>query len=139
MFDVTLEGVDEFEGRVKRIVAGIAPEKIERALLPVAQHFAAKARAALPKGPTGNLKRGVYAHTPKRFGRLPAASVGISPRIAPHRHIVEFGTTERYAKNGAYRGIMPSGMHFSNAVNRERGTIEREAFDAVKSLVDSEL
>ncbi len=139
MFDITLEGVDEFDGRTKRIVASMAPEKIERALLPVAKRFAAKVRAALPKGPTGNLREGVYAHTPKRYSRLPAASVGISPRVAPHRHLVEFGTTERYAKNGAYRGIMPKGYYFKDTVQRERDTVQREAFDAVKALVDSEL
>jgi len=111
-FDVSFEGLDELDGKLKRAIAVMDPAKLEKALLPIAEGFASRLRGRLPLGPTGNLRRAVYAHVPKRGpGRpVPAASAGITARIAPHRHLVEYGTTQRYTESGAYRGIMPKGL-----------------------------
>lgn len=140
-FDVTVEGIDLLDMKLRKACAQLEPEKIEQVLLPIAKSFADKLRAALPLGPTGNLRRGVYAHTPKRgVGRpLPAASAGVSGRIAPHLHLVEYGTKPRYTDSGAYKGIMPKGMYFSNLKQREEGGMSRDAIAAVKALVDNAL
>jgi hypothetical protein len=140
-FDVSFEGGEELDAKLRRTVAAIEPAKLERALLPIAQGFAVKLRNVLPKGPTGNLRRAVYAHIPRRgIGRpLPAASAGITARIAPHRHLVEYGTTERYTKSGAYRGIMPKGLYLTEAFRQEQGNMQAQLSEAVRRLVDEAL
>jgi hypothetical protein len=138
---VEIEGLEELDNRMKRAIMAMDPAKIEQALLPVAKSFASKLRTILPQGPTGNLRRAVYAHTPRRGANrpLPAASAGITARIAPHLHLVEYGTTKRYAESGAYRGVMPRGMYFTNLAQRESSGMTQQVVAAMKALVDENL
>lgn len=140
-FDVTVEGVELLDMKLRKAVSQLAPEKIEAVLLPIAKSFADKLRSVLPLGPTGNLRKGVYAHTPKRGASrpLPAASAGVSGRVAPHLHLVEYGTKARYTDSGAYRGTMPKGYYFTNLKQREEPGMARDAISAVKALVDEGL
>jgi len=54
-----------------------------------------------PKGPTGNLKRSIQSDTRKRFWSSkiePAGAVYVVGRIAPHFHLVHWGTAGRRVK-----------------------------------------
>ena len=140
-FEVKLEGGQELDAKLKRAVARMSAGQLEKLLLPEAKAFAAKLKAALPLGPTGNLRSAVYAHIPKRSaGRpLPAASAGISGRMAPHRHIVELGTTDRYAASGAYRGQMPKGYYFTNVRRQEWPKMRQRVVARIRAMVDKAL
>ncbi len=63
----------------------------------VADLIAARARELAPEGPTGNLKRGIVARVDKtaRTLGIGAATVGANYKIAPHAHLVEYGTSGR--------------------------------------------
>lgn len=70
-------------------------------------------RTAAPQGPTGNLKKGVGHEVSSKYSSL---NVFVDGRIAPHHHLVEFGTVH------------------SRANPYMRGTIEKEKrniFDSV--------
>lgn len=56
--------------------------------------IAAEAKRLAPKGPTGNLKRGIVARVNKvnaHFMGQGSAYVGVDYHIAPHAHLVEYG------------------------------------------------
>lgn len=65
--------------------------------------IAEESRRLAPEGETGNLKRGIISRGNKevaQFGSVGAAYVGVDYRIAPHAHLVEYGTSNRrYPKN----------------------------------------
>lgn len=140
-FAVSLEGGQELDAKLKRAVGKLAPGQLEKLFLPEAKAFAMKLRAVLPLGSTGNLRRAVYSHIPKRKASrpLPAASAGISGRIAPHRHIVELGTTDRYAASGAYRGQMPRGFYFTNMRRQEWAGMRLRIVARIRAMVDKAL
>lgn len=49
------------------------------------------------------------------------------PRFGNHAHLVDLGTTHRYTKSGAYRGVMPANYFWHDA--RYMG--EKDAYDAI--------
>ena len=76
-------------------------------------------RAGTPKGPTGNLRKGVQAGTFKRrFGKPIMSFVRVNRRIVPHAHLVEFG---------ARAGKMPANPFF----RRGAASGAQSALDAV--------
>lgn len=96
---------------------GVARRAMTKALEPVA----ASAKAAAPRGETGNLISGIsvgskLSKRQAREARGEMARLGISRDAlvlnvgasnARHAHLVEFGTGPRYHKSGKYVGQMP--------------------------------
>jgi len=103
-----------------------------------------------PKGPTGNLRKSVVV----RRGRLkPTVIVAVDRKVAPHAHLVEFGTNGnrghgKKRKKKALKftidgqtvfaddvGPMPANPFFRPAVDSTRGqTIEDMKQDIWKAL-----
>jgi hypothetical protein len=59
--------------------------------------------------------------------------------VAPHLHLVEYGTKARYAKTGAYRGTMPVGHYFTDLKQREESGMRQDAVEAVEGLLEKAL
>lgn len=105
-------------------------KKIQRAAFRKAAKFiqeAAKRKA--PLGPTGNLRDSIKVSVrTKQKGRIMWAEVWIDARIAPHAHIVERGTVERFhksrgwgsGKRGRYTGRMPAKPFLRPAFDQNR-------------------
>ena len=67
---------------------------------------------------TGNIKRSIVAKKFKKQGLYePGAFVAIDRKIAPHAHLLEYGTEARYDAAGAYRGQMPAKPFFRPAID----------------------
>lgn len=106
----SLEGSEALQKKFASLVDIVDGKQMETALMKPARKLRNAIRNAAPKGPTGNLKKGVVA---KRFRRKikdnPAVFVGMDYRIAPHFHLVEYGTQGRRYPSGKRtikRGIL---------------------------------
>ena len=51
-----------------------------------------------------------------RYGAY--STVWVNSRVAPHAHLVEYGTVKRYTKKKQYRGIMPALKPMRNTLDR---------------------
>lgn len=93
--DMNLEGIDALNKQLKKLAQSMEPEEVEPMLLEGAQAIAEDARDRAPLGPTGNLKRSLTAKLLKRTGNMPPVAVAaVDRKIAPHAHLVEFGTSK---------------------------------------------
>jgi hypothetical protein len=118
-----LEGVAEIQARLSRILDATSGKEIKNVYLKGAQILADAARSRAPQGPTGNLKRAIFAG--RGDENKPNALAGLNYRIAPHAHLVEYGGTSdpRRTKKGAGRGKMPEGPFFRPAITASKSAI----------------
>jgi len=83
-------------GRLENAVSGSATEKDS---LEKAKVIAEDARSRAPLGPTGNLKRSLIAKLLDKRGDNPQVAIAaVDRKIAPHAHLVEFGTSRMSAR-----------------------------------------
>jgi hypothetical protein len=132
--DVKIEGVEELQRDLEKMAEHISPSALQPMLLEIAKPFATKLSAVPPPlGPTGNLRKGVLAWSPKiRPGRpFAMARAGVRYKIAPHVGLVEYGTADRYTKAGAYRGRGPARNFISPLAERELPGMLKQIIDAI--------
>lgn len=92
---VTIEGDEELIRKMRNLGDAVKGSQPERLYLRAAKVIRDDAKERAPVGPTGNLRRGIVAKVLDRMGRKVApAMVGINFRIAPHAHLLEFGTVK---------------------------------------------
>ncbi len=132
-----LQGMEQLNRNLEKVIKSLSPEEIEPILLASAKQVADDARSNAPLGPTGNLKRGIVAKTLRRIGNEPAPSIAaIDFRIAPHAHLIEFGTVERHQKSGKSTGVSPAHPFFRPAWDKNRGHIEEDIRAKVKAQIE---
>jgi len=105
--------------------------------------LADRIRANIPTGPTGNLRRSVVVKTMP--GGWPVI-VGIDRRIAPHAHLVEYGTSDRrYPKSKAlaigdekraWVGPMPAKPFFRPALDGSRDKVLSNMESDIKKAIE---
>jgi hypothetical protein len=82
--------------RIKELGDKIDGREVTKIHLQAAKAAQGIIRAGTPEGPTGNLKRGVVTGVFKtRPRKRRAAFVLVDRRIAPHLHLIEFGTVKQ--------------------------------------------
>lgn len=98
------------------------------------------------------LRRAVRSLIPVRSGTLRSAlkkkvrvrreggygMVYVSARIAPHAHLIEFGTKERTTKSGAYRGRVEPVEFMRRARDAKEGAIRRALKRAIIAGIRAE-
>jgi len=88
---IYLKGLDTLERKCNQIMKEVSKEKT-KLLLKEARVVRDRIKSKAPKGPTGNLKKAVYAKAYAETTSSPAvAFAGIRPKKAPHAHLVEYG------------------------------------------------
>lgn len=88
-----LEGFKELNQNLRGLEAFVDSKEVVNALLDGIKVIQRVAKAKASRGPTGNLRRGIVARPFLRQRRRnPAVYMGIDYRVAPHAHLVEFGT-----------------------------------------------
>lgn len=107
--DIQMTGVDEMIRKLERISSPQKLKKVQRKALTAGARIMRKAyKEEAPKGETGNLKRSaMFKVRVDAFAGTAVAKVGSDARIAPHAHLVEFGTVTRFLKKGGTTGKMP--------------------------------
>jgi HK97 gp10 family phage protein len=88
---ITEHSIKEFERQANRLIKDVNESKT-RLLLGQARLVRDRIKQKAPLGPTGNLKKAVYASAiPPSLSSEAVAFAGVRPRKAPHAHLVEFG------------------------------------------------
>jgi len=136
-----VEGAKDIIISLEKYKDKIRPE-IQKALDKGAQIIADEAKRIAPLGPTGNLKKGIYAkEMPYKKYSPSVAIVTVDRHIAPHSHLVEFGTGVRIGKKGKAGyigksfGIMPARPFLRPAFDSKKSEVER----FVKNYLKNEL
>lgn len=126
MIDVTIKGEKELTRRLNAIADHSARRGvIRKGLNAGATVMIKEARRNTPKGPTGNLKKSWKKSRVMRDDGLPAIIVH---NVAPHAHLVEFGTVYRFHKSGKAVGMMYYNPFFRKTLN----TVTEPAFEAMR-------
>jgi HK97 gp10 family phage protein len=136
-FTVEIEGKKEFEQTLRNLVQALPNEKVEPVMMEGAKVIADAARSKAPQGPTGNLKRSIKSKFLKQLGNYPrSAAAAVDRKIAPHAHLIEFGTKPRMQKTtGCYTGIGPARPFFRPAVDSNVAKIYTQIKDKLLDTI----
>lgn len=90
---VSIQGMEQLEKQLEKINKNMEREA-KASVLRQAETLKDRITARAPVGPTGRLKRSPVARMmPEKAGYPAIAIAGIDRKIAPHAHLVEFGTS----------------------------------------------
>ena len=148
---VHIEGMEELENKLKKISQDLQGKYVTEKFMPAAQYAADQIRARAPQGPTGNLKRSIVAKKlePKQF--TATVITAIDRKIAPHAHLVEFGTSARFvkkksvmvSKGGDFFGTevapMPARPFFRPGWDAVKGKVEDMIKHGIKEIVEKDV
>jgi HK97 gp10 family phage protein len=125
----------ELERQLKDLQKQLGPDKVEPVLYEAAQDLAEAMKVKVPKH-TETLRNAITAKKLKRYENNAAAGAGVDRKKAPHAHLVEYGTGERYHKSGKSVGVMPAKPFVRPAWDTNKDRIVRKVVDDLKGLVD---
>ena len=139
MQSVRIEGLDKLVRRFHKLerAYGVRGELLEKSLLNAARIAKRRVQAEAPIGQTGNLRRGVVA---KKFNyqinNRPAAFCAMDYKIAPHAHLVEYGTPdERHWRSGKSTGQMPANPFFKRGILQAAPTVQRYLKSQIQEML----
>lgn len=137
---VEITGLEELHRDFQSLARKIQPKELQPILKKEAAVFARKLLAVTPRRKTGNLQKGVKAWSPKINARHPEAMarVGVKYQIAPHVHLVEYGTVARYTDAGARRGIMPAHPFIMPLANAQMPGMLRRLMASIRDVIYKE-
>jgi len=123
---VRIIGLDALSRKLEKIGRATNKENTGGLLLRQAEIIRDRIRANVPVGPTGNLKRSPIAKLMPESSSYPAIAIaGINRKIAPHAHLVEFGTSR-----------MPAHPFFRPAIDACRGGVMSRIKNGLKRLIE---
>ena len=135
LFDVEIMGQTEFAATLLALAKCLPNEKVQPVLMEGAKIIAADAKRRAPKGPTGNLKKGIKAKFLRQIGAYPRSAAVVSN--APHDHLVEYGTAPRTQKTtGRFTGTMPAHPFFRTAVDTNKGRVQTQIINELGNMID---
>ncbi len=150
--DIRIEGLKEVEKALEILRDSLPPDKIEALMLNYAKNVADDMERRAPHGPTGNLIRGIHSKLLSRNNSdQPAPAIAaVDRKIAPHAHLVEFGTQKTREPNkarilydkdtgmffGKSVGPMPASPFMRPAWEGLRPAILRDIEAQVRKLVE---
>lgn len=136
METVRVEGMDDLYKKLQELGKSVAPAVVEPMLMKGGKELQSAVRDKAPKGKTGNLRKGIKVKQLDRRGDNPRSVIVKS--TAPHDHLIEFGTSERYQKTtGRYTGAGTANPFFRPAVLANRDRIYTEIVDGLRKSVES--
>ena len=128
---VTLKGLDILERNMDKLIKDVTYGRT-KVILTGARKVRKRIKQNAPVGPTGNLKKAVYAKAlPETSKSVAVAFAGIRPRKAPHASLVEYG----------HGGPHPAPPHpfFRPAVDSVKDEVKKDIADGLKKLVNGAL
>jgi|GEM_PF-2677787 hypothetical protein len=112
-----ITGMDELKKEMNQLIKEMR-EATGEGVQESAERLAGVVRRNAPEGPTGNLGKAVTTKgLPDKWGYPPTTLVGLDYGIAPHQHLVEFGTAPRHHKSGKSVGAMPASGFFRASID----------------------
>ena len=125
MFKVKISGMYELRENMDRVIKEME-DAMETGVTEAAEYAAGVVRQNTPVGPTGNLRRSVTTKPlPRKAGHSPNTMVGLDYRIAPHQHLVEFGSVRNRAN-----------PFFRRSIDQAKAGIRQRITEAGKGPID---
>lgn len=140
-FSFELQGLKELDSMLKQLPKRMGKTVLRNALKKAAIPIRDAAKANVPRGPTGNLEESITIATQLKKGqrrrkiREKDTVEMFVGSTAPHAHLVEFGTVERFRKGGGATGEMPASPFLTNAWDATKN----EALDILRKEILTEL
>jgi HK97 gp10 family phage protein len=135
---LSVQGLPELYAQLNEMVKSVSGEKVEDAFLVGAMTLQQAVKQAAPRGPTGNLIKDIKVKQLPQIGNAPKSAIVKS--MAPHDHLVEFGSKPRYQKKtGRFTGSMPAHPFFRPAVDANKEAIYTQVIEDIKSAIDEVL
>lgn len=120
-----ITGYKEIDNVLRNLPAAVNHAVMQAAHVTAAKPLVSKMQLLAPEGPTGHLVDSIgIVRSSAKVNSSGLIRVGPRRRIAPHAHLVEYGTRRRRNRKGANRGIMP------------KHPFVKPAFDATKTQVE---
>ena len=113
-----VEGINETINDLENMELSFRQKKavLVKAMRASAQPMLKQARTDVPKGPTGNLRKGIKVRSAKirnPKNTIAAAQIG---NFAPHAHWISYGTGPRTrTSDGKYLGMVAPNFYFERA------------------------
>ncbi|MEB2775230.1 HK97-gp10 family putative phage morphogenesis protein [Algoriphagus sp. D3-2-R+10] len=151
-FDIDLRGEKELIAQLKKLNNKMAVTEIKKALRKAGHKIKTAVKSEAPIGESGELKKSIKVFADGSYGSKNGAliRVGADRKIAPHAHLVEFGTEERELNkpntirlaSGEYFRITHTGkMPANNFFERGYESSKNEAIDIftneIKKVINS--
>jgi HK97 gp10 family phage protein len=120
-------GIVQTTRALDRLSDSLKGKAMDKTLLKEAETIAEDARGRAPLGPTGNLKRSLHAKMLDDKSGFPKIAIAaVDRKIAPHAHLVEFGTCKMSARPFFRPAVdVYSGKVIGNVKNGVEGLIKR--------------
>jgi len=133
-----IEGADELIRRLERIGNDSKQRGINRkAVRAGATPFRKAARAELKSHKkTGRLRKGIVTKVKTYLGNVVVAITGADATTAPHAHLLEFGTVERFHKGGKSVGSGPAIGFFRRAFDASASKSQSQMIAKLKQELD---
>lgn len=130
---ISVTGIKEIDNVLKNLPLALQHSVLQSAHAAAAKPLVERERLLAPEGPTGKLVDSIgIVKTPfKKAGVIGEITVGPRRKIAPHSHLVEYGTKVRRLKGrgkykaGTERGKMTKKPFAKPAFDQTKGIIER--------------
>lgn len=108
--NLKVEGLDKLERDLRVVKDRATANKLNRFCLDGAKDLADLIRPQAPLGRTGNLRRGIRAFRARSRGTYIAGAISwIDRNIAPHLHLVAFGTKKHVIRPKTKKAVRERG------------------------------
>lgn len=123
--EIGIEGVDEILANISKKLNKVTGQEAKKVFMRAAMIAVREIRDLAPLGPTGNLKKGVFADygDPKKSNVL----VGMNYKISPHAHFLEYGTVKMRAQ-----------PYFRPGITASRSAIAASLIQGMRGLITSD-
>lgn len=130
--NMSLAGADELQGGLKLIGTKGAKRVVRAEMTKTSRRLTRSVKQQAPVGPSKNLKRSIMFRIATYANGNIVGIIGSRKGQAPHAHIVEEGTKERFTEEGASRGEMPA-LHFvKKTYNALASLLQQWLLDGIK-------
>jgi hypothetical protein len=147
---IEIQGMREARQQIEKLRGSVAGRQLQDLLVEGAKMITSEAERLAPRGETGNLRQSFRASAGK-VARTFAQAFGFTlARLAPHAHLVEFGTKPHeikakgkflrleggaFAKLVRHPGARPD-MFFRDAVRSKRTAVRRHIEAGLKQILE---
>jgi HK97 gp10 family phage protein len=123
-FEIDKKSMEDLRKKIEKVQKEFGDDKIEPILVKAAEIVSQNVKHKIKEGKTGNLKRAVITKILRSKESYPPTAIcGIDRAIAPHAHLVEYGTTERFHKSGKSVGAAKQQPFFRPAWDESKGQV----------------
>lgn len=131
-------GFDELTKALEKLAKSVDKSEQEKIIKGSIKDVADRIRSNAPIGPSKNLKRSVVEKMMPRSDRFPTIGIAaIDRKIAPHAHLVEFGSAPRYQKKtGRYVGEMPPNPFIRRSWDQSKSNVLNNIENELKNAVN---